>query len=60
MDKGKPLDVELAALCIKLSWLVTAMQANGDNPAAEVLDGITRQLDALVEPAAELQAEVNA
>ena len=60
MVERKDLGAELAALCVKLNWLVTAMQANEDNPAAEVLDGITRQFDALVEPVAELQAEVRA
>lgn len=55
--EGKKLDlcVEVAQIAIKLGWLVNAMEANDDSPATEILAGITRQLDALVEPIAELQ-----
>lgn len=55
--EGKKFDlcVEVAQIAIKLGWLVNAMEANDDSPAAEILAGITRQLDALVEPIAELQ-----
>lgn len=55
-DIGKVnISAEVAQVAIKLGWLVNAMKANDDSPAAEILDGITRQLDNLVEPIAELQ-----
>ena len=47
--------VEVAQIAIKLAWLANAMKANDDSPAAEILDGITAQLDALVEPIAKMQ-----
>ena len=59
-NEGQELNIELemAALCIKLGWLVNAMKANDDSPAAEILDGITKQFDNLVGPIAEMQREV--
>lgn len=60
MNEGQELNIELemAALCIKLAWVVKAMKANDDSPAVEILDGISRQFDNLVGPIAEMQREV--
>ncbi|UTF50905.1 hypothetical protein NLA06_03140 [Desulfomicrobium sp. ZS1] len=57
-DKKIDIEIEVARIAINLGWLVNAMKANGDSPAAEILDGITRQLDSLVGPIAEMQREV--
>jgi hypothetical protein len=60
ITEGQDLNIELevAQIAIKLGWLVNAMKANDDSPAAEILDGITKQLDNLVGPIAEMQREV--
>lgn len=66
MAKGEVLNgggkvnvcVAVAQIAIKLSWLANAMKANDDSPAAESLDGITAQLDALVEPVCQMQQGV--
>lgn len=55
ITQGLRFDVELAKISIKLEWLVNALEANGDSPAAEILGGITKELDNLVEPIAEMQ-----
>lgn len=59
-NEGQELDIELemAALCIKLAWVVNAMKANDDSPATEILYGLSKQFDSLVGPIAEMQREV--
>lgn len=54
----RDLSVEVAQIAIKLGWLVIAMKANDDGPAPEILEGITAELDALVEPIAQMRMEV--
>jgi cell division septum initiation protein DivIVA len=46
---------QVAMIALKLEWLANAMKASDDSPASEILEDITAQLDALVEPIAELQ-----
>lgn len=60
ITEGQKLDlsVEVAQIAIKLGWLVNAMKANDDGPAVEILEGITAELDALVEPIAQMRMEV--
>lgn len=49
---------QVAMVALKLAWLANAMKATEDSPAAEILEGITAELDALVEPIAQMQLEV--
>lgn len=56
--QGLNIELEVAKIAIKLEWMVNAVEANGDNPAAEILGGITKELDSLVGPIAEMQREV--
>lgn len=60
ITNGQEIDVEIemAALCIKLAWVVRAMKANDDSPAVEILEGLSKQFDNLVGPIAEMQREV--
>ena len=54
--KGKVnIGSQVAMIAIKLAWLANAMKATEDSPAAEILEGITKELDSLVEPIAEAQ-----
>jgi len=46
--EGIKLDLELAKIAIKLAWVASAMKANDEGPAAEIIEGITSELDALV------------
>jgi hypothetical protein len=55
--EGRKFDVELAKICIKLDFVANALE-NADHPAGEILSGITKELDVLVEPVAGLQRQV--
>lgn len=57
ITEGQKLDlsVEVAKICIKLEGLASALTAKGSIPAAEALSTITKQLDNLMEPIADLQ-----
>lgn len=49
---------QVAMVAIKLAWLANAMKANDDGPAAEILEGITAELDGLIEPIDQMQRAV--
>ncbi len=55
--EGRKFDVELAKICFKLEFVANALEKE-DHPAGEILSGITKELDSLVEPVAGLQQEV--
>lgn len=55
--EGK-LDIEHEVVNVvgQLTWLANALEANGNDPGADlILRNIIKQLDALVDPIAELQ-----
>jgi len=54
ITEGRKFDVELAKICIKLEFVANALEKE-DHPAGEILSGITRELDSLVDPVAGLQ-----
>lgn len=52
--EGRKFGVELSKICFKLEFVANALEKE-DHPAGEILSGITRELDSLVEPVAGLQ-----
>jgi hypothetical protein len=54
ITEGRKFGGELAKICIKFEFVANALE-NDDHPAGEILSGITKELDGLVEPVAGLQ-----
>ncbi|MBU4525195.1 MAG: hypothetical protein KUA37_07180 [Desulfomicrobium sp.] len=48
ITEGRKFDVELSKICFKLEFVANALE-NEDNPAGEILNGITKELDTLVD-----------